>query len=79
MKPISLFDALFLLSWKRILVIICAFILSVVLHNVIYALFYFGGPEGGDEPFFFFLAVIGIPCYFVASLAYTVIRKMRRN
>ena len=72
------FDKYLLLSWKRVLIIACGWILSVLLHNLIYGLFYeHFRRTGGDEPVFFILAVIVIPLYFIISLGYTLIRLVR--
>ena len=71
-------DKWLLLSWKRVLIIGCAWMLSVLLHNLIYGLFYdYFRRTGGDEPVFFILAVIVIPLYFIISLVYTVISLVR--
>jgi len=71
-------DKWLFLTWRKLLVIVAAWVLSVVLHNAVYALFhnYFG--PGGDEPVFFIFAVIVIPLYFVGSLFYTVTRLVRK-
>jgi hypothetical protein len=72
-------DKLLRLTWIRLLLIIVAWVICVVMHNAIYALFYdFLGPQG-DEPFFFLLAVVVIPLYLVVSLAYTAIRLIRQR
>jgi len=69
-------DQYLLLSWKTLL-IIPAWIVSVVLHNVIYALFLEGFHRTGhDEWVFFFVAIPVIPLFFITSLVYTVIRKV---
>ena len=71
------YDKYLLLSWKRVLIIAGAWVLSVLLHNVIYGLFYeHFSRTGGDEAVFFILAVVVIPLYFIISLVYTVIRKV---
>ena len=71
------YDKYLLLNWKRVLIIACAWVLSVLLHNVIYGLFYeHFRRTGGDEPVFFILAIFVIPLYFIVSLVYTVIRKV---
>ena len=71
-------DKYLLLSPKRVLIIACAWLLSVLLHNAVYALFYdYFSRTGGDEPVFFILAVVVIPLYLVISLVYTV-RKGKR-
>jgi len=71
-------DKYLLLSWIRVLIIAGAWILSVLLHNLIYGLFYdYFQRTGGYEPVLFILAVIVIPLYFIVSLVYTVIRLVR--
>ena len=70
------YDKYLLLSWKRVLIIAGAWVLSVLLHNVIYGLFYeHFSRTGGDEAVFFILAVVVIPLYSIISLVYTVVRK----
>ena len=77
MKRMQHYDKYLLLSWKRVLMIACAWVLSVLLHNMIYGLFYrHFSRTGGDEAAFFILAVFVIPLYFIISLVYTVIRKV---
>jgi len=71
-------DKYLLLSWKRVLMIACAWIVSVLLHNLIYGLFYdYFRRTGGDEPVFFILAIFVIPLYFIISLVYTVISRLK--
>ncbi|TEU18206.1 MAG: hypothetical protein E3J21_06620 [Anaerolineales bacterium] len=73
------YDKYLLLSWKRVLIIAGAWVLSVVLHNVVYGLFYeYFRRTGGDEAVFFILAIFVIPLYFIISLMYTVIRKLSK-
>lgn len=70
----------FLLSWKKVLIIIAAWILSVILHNLVYALLYnFFSSTEGDEPVFFIIAVIIIPLYFIISVVYTIFHKLRKK
>tara|TARA_Y100000310_G_C20245835_1_gene606779 strand:+ start:328 stop:573 length:246 start_codon:yes stop_codon:yes gene_type:complete len=64
-------DKWFLLSWKRIILILAVFLLSVILHNFVSALFNF------EEAFFFILAVFVIPIYFIISVVYSLIKKIR--
>jgi hypothetical protein len=63
-----------LLTWKKVLLILVAWVAAVLLHNIVYGLFkdYFDS-HGGDEPFFFFIALIVIPLYVLVSLIYTLI------
>lgn len=72
-------DKLLRLTFKKCLFIVAAWVLCVVMYNVLYALFrdYFG--PHGDEPFFFLLAVVVVPLYFVVSLVYTVVQLVRRR
>lgn len=73
------FDKCFLLSWKKVAIIIIAWIASVILHNIVYAIFYdyFNATIGGDEPFFFLIAIFVIPTYLVVSIIYTIINKLK--
>lgn len=70
-------DTYLQLTWKRVLLIAGAWVLAVVLHNLLYALFF--SNTGGDEPFFFIIAVIVIPLYFIASLLYSAITFVRKR
>jgi hypothetical protein len=57
-------------------------LVSIVLHNLIYGLFeYFGGADfwnGGDEFFFFTLAVIVCPLGFLVGVVGTIVLGVRR-
>jgi hypothetical protein len=71
------YEKFLLLSWRTVL-IIPAWILSAILHNLVYAAFYDHYTHmGGDEAVFFFLFLLVIPLYFIISLVYTVIRLVR--
>ncbi len=67
-------DKMLLLTWKKLLLIAGAWLLCVILHNAIYGLFQAFFEPGGDEPFFFLLAVVVIPIYTLACLAYSAVR-----
>ena len=70
----------FLLNLKKLLIIIFAFIAAVLLHNFVYALFYdYFIRTGGDEPFFFIIAVIIIPAYFLISAGYTIFYHVKKR
>jgi len=71
---LKLADKLFLLTWKKLLLIPAAWIACVVLHNAIYGLFQSFFEPGGDEPFFFLMAVVVIPLYTIACLLYSLVR-----
>lgn len=70
------YDRYLLLNWKKLVGIIAAWAAAVFLHNAVYGLFldYFRR-TGSDEPFFFILAMVVIPLYFLVSLLYTIVRK----
>ena len=67
------FDKLFLLSWKKAWIIVVVGFISIMLHNFWYALF------GFEEFVFFLIVTIGIPIYFMASLIYTFIKKLKKR
>lgn len=67
-------DKLFLLTWKKLLLIPGAWILCVILHNLVYALFRSFFEPGGDEPIFFLLAVVVIPLYALVTVIYSLVR-----
>jgi len=56
-----------LLNWKRIVMIIAAWIIAVILHNAFYAIFNI------EEAIFFIIAVFIIPIYAIISIIYTII------
>ncbi|MHA1190875.1 MAG: hypothetical protein ACTSP9_01095 [Promethearchaeota archaeon] len=71
-------DKWFLLSWKKVAIILIAWIASVILHNIIYAIFYdYYNAIGGDEAFFFLIAIFVIPLYLLVSIIYTIINKLK--
>ncbi len=74
-------DKWFLLSWKKVAIIIIAWIASVLLHNIVYVMFsdYFNTTPGGDEPFFFMIAIFVIPLYVVVLIIYTIIKYFKKN
>jgi hypothetical protein len=57
-------------------------LVGIVLHNLIYALFeYFGGADfwnGGDEFFFFIMAVIVCPLGFLVGVVGTIVLGIKR-
>ena len=80
----NIFSKIFLLSWKKFFGIVIVWFLAVVLHNVVYGLgIHFGGEDfwglNGDEAFFFIIAIIIIPIYFLISIIYTLIKKMKKR
>lgn len=63
----------FLLDLKKLGIVILAFIIAVILHNVI------SGLLKVEEPIFFILAVIAIPGYFIIMVSYTIIYNFRKT
>ena len=61
-------EYIFKLTWKRVLLIVLAWLAAFLLHNVVSAIL------GIEEPFFFIVAVIFIPLYFLVSLGYTLVK-----
>lgn len=72
------FDKWLLLSWKKFGLIILSWFVAVILHNLVYALFYnYFSSTGGDEAFFFIIAIIIIPLYFIISLVYSLVKSFK--
>lgn len=65
-------DKILRLTWLKVVLIATAWVICVVLHNAVYAMFHDYFAPNGDEPFFFLLAVIVIPLYATMALVYTV-------
>lgn len=71
-------DKWFLLTWKKILIIIVGWFLAVILHNLFYALSEISGKNLAiGEVFFFLIAVIIIPLYFIMCLVYSLIKMIK--
>jgi hypothetical protein len=72
------FDKYLLLSWKRVLILVVAWFVSVVVHNLGSALLtYLLGYEF-EEAVFFIIAVIVIPFYFLVGLIYSFLWWLRK-
>jgi hypothetical protein len=64
--------SIFLLTSKKLLLILVSWVVAVVLHNLVYGLFQdFFDRHETDEPFFFIIAIIVIPLYLLICLVYT--------
>lgn len=70
-------DKLLRLNLRKLLLLVGVWVLCVVLHNLVYALFQDSFGPNGDEPFFLILAVVVIPAYFLIALVYTVVQWLR--
>jgi hypothetical protein len=67
------FDKLFLLSWKKVWIMVVGGFVSIMLHNFWYAIF------GFEEAVFFIIVIFIIPSYFIISVIYTIIKKLRKR
>lgn len=73
-------DKLFLLSWKKLLMIVVGWFVAVVLHNLVYMIImYFNPSFTGDEAFFFIIAIIVIPVYFMLMVIYSLYRLINKK
>jgi len=59
------------LTWKKLLLLIVLWFIAVILHNAVYAIF------GFEDAIFFIIAIFVIPIYFIVSLIYTIIIKIK--
>ena len=66
-------DKWFLLSWRKLWMVIIAGFVSIILHNLIYALF------NVEEAFFFIIVIFLLPLYFIIMILYTIINKIKRR
>lgn len=64
------FSNFFLLSWKKIWIIVIIGFISIILHNLIYALFNF------EEILFLVIIIFVLPLYLIISIIYTFIKKV---
>jgi len=56
------------ISWRKVGVLVVAGFISILLHNLWYAVF------GFEEAVFFIIVVILIPIYFVVVVLYSLIK-----
>jgi len=66
-------DKYFLLTWKKLWIIIVLGFISIMLHNLWYAIF------GFEDVVFFSLVIFVIPVYFVVSIFYTLIKIIKEK
>ena len=72
-KKVSKFEKWFLLSWRKVWILVVGGFVSILLHNLISALL------GVEEPVFFILVVFVLPIYFLVCLVYSLIYVVRRG
>jgi hypothetical protein len=66
-------NKLFLLNFKKTLLIIVSFLIFVILHNLVSVVL------GFEEALFFILAVFVLPLYFLISIIVTIINWARKS
>jgi len=66
------FDNWFLLSWRKLWIIVVGGFVGILLHNLISALF------GVEEAVFFIIVVFLIPTYTLICLIYTLIKLIKK-
>ena len=63
---------LFLLSWRKLWIVVIAAFVSIVLHNLI------SGILGEEELFFFIITIFIIPIYFLIAILFSVLVKITK-
>jgi len=63
----------FLLSWKKLWIIVVAGFASIILHNLI------SGLMGTEEVFFFAIVIFIIPIYSLIAVLFTVISFVKKR
>jgi hypothetical protein len=61
-------DKWFFISWRKLWILVVGGFVSILLHNIISALFNF------EEVLFFIIVVFLIPSYFIFILIYSLIK-----
>ena len=64
-------DKYFLLSWKNVWIIVVGGFVSILLHNLFYAIF------GVEEAVFFIIVVFVIPIYVLIAMVYSLVKKFK--
>jgi O-antigen/teichoic acid export membrane protein len=72
-KKSNKFDKYFLLSWRKLWIIVVLSFVSILLHNLWYAIFKF------EEAVFFTIVVIIIPIYFLICIIYSIIKLIKNK
>ena len=72
MKKIK-YKNFFLLSWKKLWILVVSGFASIILHNLI------SGLLKVEEAFFFIIVVFIIPVYFLIAVLFTVINFLKNR
>jgi len=62
---------LFILSWKKLWIVVVGGFTGILLHNAVSAVF------GVEEALFFILVIFVLPAYLIIASLYSLIRKLR--
>jgi len=63
----------FLLSWRKLWILVVSGFTSIVLHNLI------SGLMGIEEAFFFIIVIFVIPSYFLIAVSFTTISFVKKR
>jgi len=66
-KKIGEWNKILFLNWKKAFLVLVLEFASIMLHNLVFAVF------GFEEALFFIIAIFVIPAYFVAASVFTVV------
>jgi hypothetical protein len=66
-------DKYFLLTWRKLWILVVGGFISILLHNFWYAIF------GFEEAVFLVLVALIIPVYFLVLVVYSLIKKIKKN
>jgi len=64
---------LFLISWRKLWIIVVGGFVSILLHNIISALL------NVEEAFFFILVIFVLPIYFLVMVVYSIVYWLMRR
>ena len=64
---------IFLLSWKKAWIVVVGGFASIILHNLVDAVF------GVEEAFFFILVIFVLPLYVAIAVVYSIVYWLKRK
>jgi lipopolysaccharide export LptBFGC system permease protein LptF len=73
------FRKYFILNWKRTLIVIIVGLISILIHNLIYILTNYVLGKPFSEFFFWLIAIVGVPLYFLIAILYTLHLKLEKR
>ena len=72
-KTKSRFDKYFLLSWRKVWIVVVGGFVSILLHNLIFAFL------GFEEAVFFIIVIFILPIYVLLVLIYSLVKWIRKK